>query len=182
MPAVVHWPQGLEGGRKVHEMIHFCDWMPTLFGACSLRADATDGYDMMKVLRGEGKSISNKRFWQFNRYEPVMHCNAAMRDGNWKLYWPRISEAMGKLQSDNVWYRRMMREPHFEMQLPDEHFIERALSDPGKPQLYNLQEDYYEENDMADAHPERLTSMVHALENWFEYVEYQRKKLPEYTR
>lgn len=42
-------------------------------------------------------------------------CNAAMRDGEWKLYWPRIEEAMQKMKSDNLPFQKNCEVPHFLM-------------------------------------------------------------------
>ena len=33
VPAIVRWPDRLEGGRLLHEFVHFTDWLPTLGGA-----------------------------------------------------------------------------------------------------------------------------------------------------
>jgi len=181
VPAVVHWPAGLPAGSEVHRMFHFCDWSPTLLGACGLAPRQTDGVNLLSSLRGEPGSDPARRFWQFNRYEPVANCNAAMRDGDWKLYWPRIPEAMHKLPGDNSWYRRMFSEPHFEMPLPDPHFIPRELSAPRDPQLFNLAEDPHEDHDLAAVHPDRTARMVNELRNWFDRVQAERRELPEYS-
>ena len=180
VPAVVHWPGGLEGGREVHEMVHFCDWMVTLLQACECTCPDTDGINMLHTLRGDPGKSPCQRFWQFNRYEPVMQCNGAMRDGEWKLYIPRIPEAMRKQEQDGDWYRRMFTEPHFETDLPDPHFIERTLSEPSSPELYNINNDPHEDSNLAQTHPDRLNAMAHAYETWFERVQAERNALPEY--
>jgi hypothetical protein len=41
--------------------------------------------------------------------------------------------------------------------------------------LFNLEEDPYEQHDLAEAHPERLRRMEAALERWFESVERERR-------
>lgn len=182
VPAILHWPGGgLAGGRDVNEMIHFCDWMPTFLNACDVSFDQSDGHDMIETLRGNPQKNPPKRFWQFNRYEPVLCCNSAMRDHEWKVYWPRIPEAMVKLKEDSEWYRHLMTEPHPMMELTKPHFIERELSEPGKPELYNIVDDPAEEDNLADKHPERLSRMLNELENWFDRVEAERRALPEYA-
>ena len=79
------------------------------------------------------------RFWQFNRYDPVPGCNLAMRDGPWKLYWPRIPEAMVKLQEDNAAVRELMTRPHYEMPVTESSPpTPEAVVDVGNLVLYTL--------------------------------------------
>ncbi|HOU89771.1 MAG TPA: hypothetical protein PLU22_01935, partial [Polyangiaceae bacterium] len=44
-------------------------------------------------VRGQARAERPKRFWQWNRYTPLAVCNAAVRDGDWKLVRPGIAEA-----------------------------------------------------------------------------------------
>ncbi|NQT53585.1 hypothetical protein HQ576_16125, partial [bacterium] len=104
----------------------------------------------------------------------VPHCNAALRDGDWKLYWPAIPEAMQKLAIDNHWYRRMYKEPHFEMPIQREP-VPRALSKSGKPRLFHLKDDPHEKRDLSVAEPDRLARMTRDLDRWFEAVEKERR-------
>jgi arylsulfatase A-like enzyme len=173
VPAILRWPSGLPNNIDYHEMVHFTDWMPTLMSAAQIQSSTAlslDGVNILPILNGKNKPISKKRFWQFNRYQPVLHCNAAMRDGKWKLYWPPIPEAMTKLQVDNYWYTRMFSEPHFEMEISDLPFIKRGLSLPKELELYNIEEDPYESINQAAAYPEIVEKMNCELENWFEMV------------
>ena len=176
VPAILRWPDGLPRGEEVHDMVHFTDWLPTLLAACGIDADHSlplDGVDQLPVLRGERGKVDPQRFWQFNRYDPVGSCNAAMRDGSWKLYWPRIPEAMQKLPADNPPYQQNFGRPHVLMDVYDPP-VERTLSPPGIPELYNIDEDPYESVDLSERYPQRLASMRLALENWFEEVEAER--------
>ena len=79
---------GLPSGEPFPQMVHMTDWLPTL---CAM-ADAPvqhsidlDGRNNLYLLRGELGKSETKRFWQWNRYTPLVTCNAAMRDGDWKL-------------------------------------------------------------------------------------------------
>ena len=38
VPAIVRWPDGLPAGAACDEMIHFCDWLPTLAAAAGVTA------------------------------------------------------------------------------------------------------------------------------------------------
>ncbi len=175
VPAIVRWPDGLPAGAACDEMIHFCDWLPTLAAAAGVTADGLplDGCDQLPRLRGTSSAGAAPRFWQFNRYDPVPCCNLAMRDGPWKLYWPRIPEAMVKLQEDNVAVRELMSRGHFEMAVRNPP-VERTLSAPEQPELYHVADDPCEARDLAAAHPDRLSRMRIAAENWFASVEAER--------
>jgi len=176
VPGIVRWPAGLPAGSECHEMIHFCDWLPTLAAAAGAAptGQPLDGVDQLPGLRNTPAPAQPPRFWQFNRYEPVLHCNMAMRDGPWKLYWPRIPEAMVKLQSDNVWVRRLIDGPHFEMQVENPE-VARTLSPPGGPELYCIPDDPDESCDLAQAHPDVVARMRLAAEHWFAEVEAERQ-------
>jgi len=179
VPGLIRWPAGLPGGATFDGMLHFTDWLPTLLGACGIDCQPncpTDGMDVMAALGGEGGKVPEKRFWQFNRYDPIGTCNAAMRDGDWKLYWPRIEEAMQKLKSDNPPFQRNFDTPHFMMDVenPD---VERTLSSPGEAELYNIQEDPNESVNLAQTNTERTDRMKCELENWFDAVESDRMQL-----
>ena len=177
VPAIVRWPDGLPAGAACDEMIHFCDWLPTLAAAAGVtpQGQPLDGCDQLPRLRGTTPAGAAPRFWQFNRYEPVPGCNLAMRDGPWKLYWPRIPEAMVKLQQDNVAVRELMARPHFEMQVQNPP-VERTLSPPGEPELYCIPDDPCEARDLANEQPARAARMRLAAENWFAEVEAERRR------
>ena len=182
VPMVIRWPGGFAGGRQVHEMVHFCDWFPTLVAAVGVDVPPglqIDGVDVLPVLRGEDGDVCTKRFWQWNRYTPVVTCNAAMRDGDWKLVRPVIREAMQV--PDIHWLRVSMYEP--------EHFIAngvfsgpdpaRDVPPPPPPELYNIAEDPLEREDLAAAHSDRVHKMVRELETWFEEVEAERSTIDD---
>ena len=178
VPAIVRWPDGLPAGAACDEMIHFCDWLPTLAAAAGVAADGLplDGCDQLAALRGTIPGGAAPRFWQFNRYDPVPGCNLALRDGPWKLYWPRIPEAMVKLQADNVAVRELMARPHYEMEVRNPP-VERTLSAPGEPELYHIPDDPSEARNLAAAHPDRVARMRVAAENWFAEVEAERREI-----
>ena len=178
VPAIVRWPDGLPAGTECDEMIHFCDWLPTLAAATGVVPDGEplDGCDQLPRLRGTVPSGAAPRFWQFNRYDPVPGCNLAMRDGPWKLYWPRVPEAMVKLQEDNVAVRELMARPHYEMAVRNPP-VARTLSAPGEPELYHIPGDPSEARNLAASHPDRVARMRLAAENWFAEVEAERRQI-----
>jgi len=183
VPAVVRWPAGLPAGQEVTELVHFCDWLPTLLAAAGITdrpAFPLDGTDVLPTLRGASTSTpaTVPRFWQFNRYEPIPYCNAAVRYGPWKLYWPRIPEAMAKLPIDNVWYHGMFHVPHFETTI-DRAPVLREVPPPSEPELYHLEEDPAEHENRAAQHPDVVASLRQAYDAWFRAVTRERRRLPD---
>jgi arylsulfatase A-like enzyme len=176
VPMIARWPGTLEA-RQVHQMVHFCDWFPTLLSAVGVDVPdhvQLDGVNVWPVLRGEDGQTCTRRFWQWNRYTPLVTCNAAMRDGDWKLVRPVIREAMDV--PDLHWLRVSMYEP--------EYFVDngiiggpdpaREVPPPPPAELYNIAADPLERENLAPMHQERTRRMVQQLETWFEEVEADR--------
>jgi arylsulfatase A len=182
VPAIVRWPDGLAGGgRGVSELIHFTDWMPTLLEAAGLPPRAAglplDGASVLPLLRGETGNVNSVRFWQWNRYLPLVNCNSAMRDGDWKLLCPTMREAMQVSAEDLALDRRLKYEPEQVHGIDRSPYPARTLPDaPTAPLLFDLASDPYEQNDLAAAHPDRVRAMQSSLATWFESVEADRRR------
>ena len=93
VPAVLRWPGKLKAGVMEDCFVHGTDWFPTLLAAAGISVPGhlkIDGENILPALLDETDTADKtkaKRFWQWNRYTPEVTCNAAMRDGNWKLNW-----------------------------------------------------------------------------------------------
>jgi len=187
VPMILRWPDGCGAGRRMDDMVHFCDWFPTLLAAAGVRVPKglkLDGINVLPVLRGEQGKVQTRRFWQWNRFTPVATCNAAMRDGDWKLVRPCIPEAMGITRQDREWLRVSMYEPEqfIENGILVDSFPPRELSNPPPPELYNIADDPDEREDLAAAEPERVARMLRELETWFEEVEAERATINDRPR
>jgi arylsulfatase A len=182
VPMLLRWPAGLDGGRQIHEMVHFCDWFPTLLDAVGVDVPhhlKIDGVNALPILRGAGKGNVTQRFWQWNRYTPLVTCNAATRDGDWKLVRPAIRAAMEV--PDVHWLWVSMYGP--------EYFIrngvlrgpepQREVPPAPPPELYNIAEDPLEQENLAHKYPERVRKLLRDLENWFEQVEADRATIDD---
>jgi arylsulfatase A len=183
VPMIVRWPAGLPAAAEVHQMVHFSDWLPTILQMVGLELPEgnlpVDGTDVLPVLRGEEGKGATRRFWQWNRYTPLVTCNAAMRDEEWKLVRPAIREAMQV--PDIKWLRVSMYEP--------EHFIDngiirepdprREVPPPPSPELYNISDDPLEQQNLAEEHPDIAGRMLQELETWFGEVEADRASIPD---
>ena len=182
VPLILRWPAGLEGGRHFHEMVHFCDWLPTLLAAAGMGVPQEldiDGADILPVLRGEGGEVPATRFWQWNRYAPVVTSNAAMRDGDWKLVRPAIRETFWTDPREMELDGQLRKEPWKEFAHTRGPYPERDLPEPHEPELYDLAEDPGEELNLAAQHPDRVRKMLGELEAWFENVEQERATIDD---
>ena len=177
VPAIVRWPDGLPAHKQVVDMVHFADWLPTLAGVAGafVPVDRTiDGWDVLTSLCGEAHGQYPHRFWQWNRYTPVGTCNAAMRDGPWKLVRPMIREAMWLRKEDTDMDRRLKYEPEGITDISRDPEPEREIPPAPPPLLFNLEDDPYEQRDLAAEHPDILAKMEGELGKWFEEVEAER--------
>ncbi|OPZ31003.1 MAG: Arylsulfatase precursor [Lentisphaerae bacterium ADurb.BinA184] len=183
VPMILRWPAGLPGRREVGGMVHFADWLPTLLAATGtpLPPDnlPLDGVNVLPVLRGEDGKTQTRRCWQWNRYAPLPECNAAVRDGDWKLVRP-WRDGAGEVP-DIQWLAVSMYGP--------EHFIHNGIfrppypvveiGAPRAPLLFNLRADPGERENLAEAHPAQVSRLSLILENWFAEVEAEWRSLPE---
>ena len=185
VPMVVRWPAGLDGGRQIDDQVHFVDWLPTLCAICGVDRHAgrpLDGRDVLPVLRGAAADAPPPRYWQLNPHQPVPWINAAMRDGPWKLVRPRLP--MQPVDDAGRDFERRYVELDIEykyhperVRLMDEPPPEIEVPPPAAPELYNVDRDPLEHDDLAAAEPQRVGRMVTELEGWFEEVEAERRRI-----
>jgi arylsulfatase A-like enzyme len=176
VPGIVAWPEHIPSSQVIDTPVHGCDWLPTLFAltraAAPAEAKPFDGIDIMPLLLGTPDPELTERalFFQRNRYAPVARCNAAIREGRWKLYWPGEEASLKKDSGrDNPSYQRGLVQPHWEMPL------DRQLDPPTKapqppPRLYDLDVDPAEKQDLAAAHPQVVELLMRKHEAWFGQV------------
>ena len=177
VPAVIRWPGRIEADTMDDSMVHFVDWVPTLTSMCSLSLDdlpaPLDGSDVGATLLHGQPSHEGPRYWQWNRYEPVARCNAAVREGHWKLLYPQIDEAMALSDYDIATDKYFKAHPEQVSNVVPARY-ERSIPEPHPAQLYNLENDPYEEHDLASTQPGLAASLARKLESWFEEVESER--------
>ncbi|MDP6824150.1 MAG: sulfatase-like hydrolase/transferase [Dehalococcoidia bacterium] len=183
VPMLARWPDGLDGGREVRDILHFTDWVPTLLGIAGVeRPDGPplDGHDVLPALRGEPVA-SPPRFWQWNNYSPIPATNAAMRDGDWKLVRPDIDGIVAASSRDQELMEMYVQRdidykyrPSEVTKIADWPEPERIIPDPPIPELYNIAADPLERNNLTGSDPGRARRMLAELETWFESVESDR--------
>jgi len=182
VPLLLRWPARLPGSRQVDAMTHFSDWFPTLLamvGAPVPTGLKLDGVNLLPLLCGEAAEGCTRRFWQWNRYTPLVTCNAAMRDGNWKLVRPSIDAAMQV--PDIHWLETSMYQAEYFIDhgIITEPDPPRLVPPPPLPELYNIADDPLESTNLASKHPDIVHRMLSELETWFEEVEAERATIHE---
>ena len=180
VPLIAHWPHGLDSGRTLHPMIHSCDFLPTLLAAAGAEPPShlkLDGVNIMPVLRGETGDVPDQRFWQWNRYQPEITSNAAMRDGEWKLVRPVIRETVWTDPAEQDLDSAFRDAPYQHFEPITGPFPTRTLPPPPPAQLYNIADDPLEQTDLSAQHPDRVRKMLSELETWFESVEADRQSI-----
>ena len=78
VPAVIKWPDGFKGGRKVDQVMGYIDVMPTLRDIVGIEdkpKNPYDGLSMLPVLKGEQKDIDRNFYLGYG----------AVVNNNWKL-------------------------------------------------------------------------------------------------
>lgn len=73
--------------------------------------------------------------------------------------------------------RMVERDPEAYEDVMEEPEPEREIPPPPPPQLFNVDHDPYEHDDLADAHPDRVARMLAELEAWFAAVEEDRSRI-----
>lgn len=176
LPMVIRWPDGLPAAGELDDLVHFNDWLPTLAAVAGADVGdlALDGVDVMPLLRGEPADVPDVRYWQWNRYTPILDGNAAMRDGDWKLVRPAIAAAMEVSPRDLMLDIDTKNRPDAYDAIIDEPEPVRDLGERAPSQLYDIGADPGEERDLAAAEPARVQRMEAALARWFEDVERDR--------
>ncbi len=183
MPFLLRWPAQLEGGRQINMMTHMADWLPTLLDMMKVpRLQGSlplDGVNLWPYIR-EGRPLAYPvRCWQWNRYRPILECNAAIREDDWKLVRPAIPTALSITQSDWHWLQISMYDYEYfvEHGLIQEPFPEPELPALPPPELYHIAQDPLEQHNLAPQHPDLVSRLLRKLENWFEEVERERQRI-----
>jgi arylsulfatase A-like enzyme len=174
VPAIVSWSEKFSENRIVTCPTHGCDWLPTLLkliGSSSDIIETADGVDISDILLKEDtKSIRERKlYFQKNRYYPVARSDAAIIEGEWKLYWPGIPETMNKESKDNPPVWKGTTEPQWEMECDTIIPLWKDVT-PMLPLLYNLAEDPSERYDLSSNHPEIVNELSQKWDKWFSDV------------
>jgi arylsulfatase A len=164
VPFLVRWPGNIPAGKVSEVPGSFPDVLPTLASVCGagLPEDRIlDGQDLSEVLLGLSQEMEREKPIFFFRYfhDPV----CMLREGRWVLLGYQDSippyvraydqRALANLKPDPGeprWAQWGFQESHME-------YLQTAV--PQKFELYDLEADISQRNDLSELHPERVRSM-----------------------
>lgn len=122
LPAMISWPGHVPTGQVRGQIVHGCDWMPTLAALCGVKLDAADldGRDATPVIQSaDAPSPHESLQWRFGK-------QWAVREGPWKLMHDPIDSA------DKDWEKKSVADKE-QAKLVDGHwFLSNVADDPGE--------------------------------------------------
>lgn len=155
VPCFMQWPAVLKGKRRLDSIAAHIDLTPTILEACKTAPPAEtvlDGVSLLALLRGHEKAPSDRRlFLQCHRgLSPERYHNAAVVTNRYKLVCNPGTFSQERL-------------------------------DAGKAsvfELYDLEEDPGEQDNVAGAHPEIASALRSAYDAWYDDVKASRGFAP----
>jgi arylsulfatase A-like enzyme len=150
VPLFIRWPGQIQPGRRCDVPVHFADMLPTLCDAAGVKPDPAhqlDGTNLRPLFTG-GTLPERTLFVTYPHYlaefgtTPVR----AVIQNRYKLVWhpyDHIEIAGDRVTSNTI---RYLPEPRVE--------------------LFDLESDPGEHENIADKHPERVSDMQSLMENW----------------
>ena len=157
VPCYIRWPEGISGSvEKIDQVAAHIDILPTIADICGVQlpGDLTvDGRSLLPLLKDQSPASLNERklFIQCHRgLQPKRYQNAAIITSQYKL----------------VGYPGT--------------FIDEDLDISGEPvlELYDLNADREEKNDIAGKHPEVVAALLKDYEHWFDDMKNTRQFTP----
>ena len=139
MPCIMRWPGRIPAGRVCHEMATTMDLLPTFAGLARAKLPedrVIDGRDIFSLMSAEPNAESPHEAFYFYNYLPLN----AVRSGKWKLVPPRPAKPPG-----TGWSGRM-------------------IDAVEKTQLYDLEADIEERQDVADQYPEIVDRLMKLID------------------
>jgi arylsulfatase A-like enzyme len=138
VPFIARWPGKIKSGSISNDLISLSD-MPATFAALTdtqlQEGSAEDSFNILPALTGNSQKLSQPAVRIFHSGAGVF----AIRKGNWKLIQGTKGPGTGK----------------FDLQSP-------TLNSVG--QLYDLEKDPYEQNDVWESNPEVVSELTQLLE------------------
>ena len=176
VPAVVRWPSKLPAGSVSEEIIHGIDWLPTLCAMCGLEsrgANKMDGIDVSAALH-VGSLGDRRLYWQWNRHQPDLGGNAAIRDGKWKLLHAPVTEYL-ELPPDEIEMDVDIKShPENYREISRKAIPERKKIGAPIVEMYDISADASESMNLAAVEANRVRDMEGGLKAWFDEVEAER--------
>ena len=153
VPFFIRWPDKLPAGKRVETMAGHIDVLPTLLDICQIAIPddvELDGHSLIPVIHGESVPwFERNLYFQWHSGPvPFEYVHFAARSQSHKLVQPQ----------DN---------PHAISTHPSRDELKQMLA---TLELYDIQHDPGELNDIANEHPEIVERMLSDYEHWFSDV------------
>ncbi|MCK0155694.1 sulfatase [Cellulophaga sp. F20128] len=139
-PFVMQYPKKITAGRTINTTVNAIDLLPTFaeITGAPLPTAKIDGKSAWKVFTGESDESPQEAYFIYYRVNELM----GVRYKNWKLYFPHK-------------YRTMDGQEPGKDGLPGAY----RFVDMEKIELYDLDQDISETNNVADQHPEVIAKI-----------------------
>jgi arylsulfatase A-like enzyme len=143
VPMTVAWPGHIKPGVNEDAVVTFVDWMPTLMSLLNHRLPERplDGIDFSPILLGDVKTIERSLYYHFPFY--LQAYNPKRDDGRDPLFRTRPGS--------------VIRKGNWKLH---EYFEDAAV------ELYDLDSDLGETNNVATQHPEKAKELYESLKAW----------------
>jgi arylsulfatase A-like enzyme len=156
VPLFISWPKaGLPKGKDINELAQAQDILPTLLDFCDVDfpTKTLDGISLAGQIRGEKEMPDRILVVQMQRRIPITKYDACVMWGPWRL-----------LNAIDI-------DPH---EKPDKREIykkRRQNMEQVYLELYNVEEDPHQDNNVYDKYPEVVAKMKAAYEKWWRGVQ-----------
>lgn len=154
VPFLVRWPKKIKAGAQLPHIAAHIDILPTILDACGAKhieqERFIDGRSLLPLLRNPDYDWPDRiLFFQHNaNHEPLMYSHFAVRSQRYKLVQPLPNP----------------RDPVLDI---GEYEIGAQLENL---ELYDIENDPSEINDIADSNSQLVNFMVESYENWYRDV------------
>ncbi len=135
VPGIVRYPKEIKPNTRIDAPAMGIDWLPTLaeFTHSQLPEKKIDGASLVPLLKGSSIQSPHTNFFFYYRTNELH----AVRHKEWKLYVPHTYRSLNGKQGTS-----------------DGFPIPYEMNEIKKAELYNLDSDPQEKENIADAHPE----------------------------
>jgi len=144
VPCIMRAPGRIPAGTECDAVAATIDMMPTIAKLAGTSAPSNrviDGVDISALMHGKADSL--KRSYFYYQHD----CLRAVRSGKWKLMLPHTEPVESSIATQ--WKRHIAKADAIRIQ---------------KVQLYDLDADIGETNDVADEHPETVAELMELAE------------------
>ena len=143
VPMFIRLPGAASNGSRMNDTASVEDIMPTILDACGLSTPAKmDGLSLVPLLTGESMDLPGRSlYYQFHRgVKPDRYRNMCVITDRYKLVQP-VGRGVEPFSPDTMRF-----------------------------ELYDLESDPFEENDIAGKHPEIVARLKSDYDTWFDDV------------